>query len=305
MSSKRAIVILNRGSGRQNGDQAESTIRAAFARHGITAEFIHIDKRNDPASAARQALSMAEGIIAVAGGDGTISGVSSAMKDQDRPLGIIPQGTFNYFARSMGIPEDLQEAVDVIAGGESRAVHVATINGETFLNNASIGAYPAILKTREGIYRRWGRSRIAAYWSVIKALIDFRTSLKLTIVVDGKETDLRTPLVFAVNNAFQLDQMGLDGQECIARGDMVLLVAPDTYRFGLLRHAVALATGMAKHHTDYEMLCGSEIEIRMKQRKRYVARDGEIAVMKGPFRLTRATSPIHIFVPRASGKDVR
>ena len=86
---------------------------------------------------------------------------------------------------------------------------------------------------------------------------------------------------------------------------MVLLVAPDTYRFGLLRHAVALATGMAKHHTDYEMLCGSEIEIRMKQRKRYVARDGEIAVMKGPFRLTRATSPIHIFVPRASGKDVR
>ena len=148
MSSKRAIVILNRGSGRQNGDQAESTIRAAFARHGITAEFIHIDKRNDPASAARQALSMAEGIIAVAGGDGTISGVSSAMKDQDRPLGIIPQGTFNYFARSMGIPEDLQEAVDVIAGGESRAVHVATINGETFLNNASIGAYPAILKTR-------------------------------------------------------------------------------------------------------------------------------------------------------------
>ena len=68
MSSKRAIVILNRGSGRQNGDQAESTIRSAFARHGVTAEFIHIDKRNHPASAARQALSMAEGIIAVAGG---------------------------------------------------------------------------------------------------------------------------------------------------------------------------------------------------------------------------------------------
>ncbi len=275
MSSKRAIVILNRGSGRQDGDQAENTIRSAFARHGITAEFIHTDKRNDPASAAREALSSGEGIIAVAGGDGTISGVSSAMVDHDRPLGIIPQGTFNYFARSMGIPENLEEAVDVIAAGDSRPVHVATINGETFLNNASIGAYPAILKTREGIYRRWGRSRIAAYWSVIKALMDFRTSLKLTIVVDGKESQLRTPLVFA------------------------------TYRFGLLRHAVALATGRAKHHTDYEMLCGSEIEIRMKQRKRYVARDGEIAVMRGPYRLTRASSPIHIFIPSTTGKTVR
>lgn len=305
MSPKRAIVILNRGSGRQDGDQAESTIRNAFARHGITAEFIHIDKRGDPATAARQALSMGDGIIAVAGGDGTISGVTSAMVGQVQPLGIIPQGTFNYFARSMGIPEDLDGAVDVIASGQSSPVHVATINGETFLNNASIGAYPAILKTREGIYRRWGRSRVAAYWSVIKALMGFRTTLKLTIAVDGKETKLRTPLVFAVNNAFQLDQMGLDGQDCIARGDMVLLVAPDTYRFGLLRHAVALATGMAKPHTDYEMLCGSEIEIRMKQRKRYVARDGEIAVMEGPYRLTRATPPLRIFVPETGKEAVR
>ena len=305
MSSQRAIVILNRGSGRQNGDQAETTIRNAFARHGITAEFIHIDKRNDPKSAAHQALSRGDGIIAVAGGDVTISGVTSAMVDQDRPLGIIPQGTFNYFARSMGIPEDLDRAVDLIASGESRPVHVATINGETFLNNASIGAYPAILKTREGIYRRWGRSRIAAYWSVIKALIDFRTTLKLTIVVDGEENTLRTPLVFAVNNAFQLDQMGLDGKDCIARGDMVLLVAPDTYRFGLLRHAIALATGLAKPHTDYEMLCGSEIDIRMKQRKRYVARDGEVSIIKGPYRLTRAASPIHIYVPIAAKEAVR
>ncbi|HBB84823.1 MAG TPA: diacylglycerol O-acyltransferase, partial [Sulfitobacter sp.] len=77
MSSQRAIVILNRGSGRQNGDQAETTIRNAFARHGIAAEFIHIDKRNDPKSAAHQALSRGDCIIAVAGGDGTISGVTS------------------------------------------------------------------------------------------------------------------------------------------------------------------------------------------------------------------------------------
>ena len=305
MSPKRAIVILNHGSGRQDGEQAEATIRNAFARHGVTAKFIYIDKRNAPANAAREALSAGDGLIAVAGGDGTISGVSAAMVGQDRPLGIIPQGTFNYFARSMGIPEDLEKAVDLIATGQSRPIHVATINGETFLNNASIGAYPAILKTREGIYRRWGRSRIAAYWSVIKALIGFRTTLKLTIAVDGIQRTLHTPLVFAVNNAFQLDQMGLDGQDCIARGDMVLLVAPDTYRFGLLRHAVALAIGTAKPHTDYEMLCGSEIEIHMKQRKRYVARDGEVAVMAGPYRLSRATSPIHIFVPDAAKESVR
>jgi diacylglycerol kinase family enzyme len=305
MSVERATVILNRGSGRQNGDQAEAAIRSAFARHDIVAEFIHIDKSTTPQAATRRALAAESGIIAVAGGDGTISGVTSVMVGQDRSLGVIPQGTFNYFARSMEIPDDLEQAVDVIAGGHSRAVHVATINNQTFLNNASIGAYPAILKTREGIYRRWGRSRIAAYWSVLKALITFRTTLKLTIAVDGVERRIRTPLVFAVNNAFQLDQMGLDGQDCIARGDMVLLVAPDTYRLGLLRHAIALATGFARPETDYEMLCGKEIEIQIGRKKRSVARDGEISVMQGPYRLSRATAPLRIFVPEEAKEGVR
>lgn len=305
MSVERATVILNRGSGRQNGDQAEAAIRSAFARHDIAAEFIRIDKSTTPQAATRRALAAESGIIAVAGGDGTISGVTSVMVGQDRWLGVIPQGTFNYFARSMEIPDDLEQAVDVIAGGHSRAVHVATINSQTFLNNASIGAYPAILKTREGIYRRWGRSRIAAYWSVLKALITFRTTLKLTIAVDGVERRIRTPLVFAVNNAFQLDQMGLDGQDCIARGDMVLLVAPDTYRLGLLRHAIALATGFARPETDYEMLCGKEIEIQIGRKKRSVARDGEISVMQGPYRLSRATAPLRIFVPEKAKEGVR
>lgn len=305
MSADSAIVILNRGSGKQNGNQAEAAIRSAFARHGIEADFLHIDKSNTPQKATEHALQKDYGIIAVAGGDGTISGVASVMVGQNRPLGVIPQGTFNYFARSMGIPEELDGAVDVIAKGPMRSVHVATINGQTFLNNASIGAYPAILKTREGIYRRWGRSRIAAYWSVLKALFTFRTTLKLTIIVDGVERRLNTPLVFAVNNAFQLDQMGLDGQDHIARGDMVLLVAPDTYRWGLLRHAIALASGFARPETNYEMLFGKEIEIRCKRRKRSVARDGEISVMQSPYQLSRAQEGLQIFVPSEAKEGVR
>lgn len=305
MSVKRAIVILNRSSGKQNGNQAEADIRDAFARHEIPTEFIYIDKKTSPQAATEQALAQPHDIIAVAGGDGTISGVASVMVGQDRVLGVIPQGTFNYFARSMEIPDDLDRAVDVIAAGQQRPVHVATINDQTFLNNASIGAYPAILKTREGIYRRWGRSRVAAYWSVLKALVTFRTTLRLNIAVDGVEQQINTPLVFAVNNAFQLDQMGLDGQDCIARGDIVLLVAPNTYRWGLLWHAVALAIGLARPHTDYEMLCGKEIIIGSNRKKRSVARDGEISVMRGPYRLRRATEPMHIFVPQDAKAGVR
>tara|TARA_R110002049_G_scaffold44333_6_gene130255 strand:+ start:114688 stop:115605 length:918 start_codon:yes stop_codon:yes gene_type:complete len=305
MSHRRAIVIINRASGNQDGQAKEDGIQTAFGAHGIAVDFVHIGRRTSVAAATRKALGMGEGTICVAGGDGTISGVTSVMVSQNRPLGIIPQGTFNYFARSLGIPQEMGGAVDIIAAGHHQDITVATINGHTFLNNASIGAYPAILKTREGIYRRWGRSRIAAYWSVIKALIAFRTALDLRLEVDGEERQCRTPLVFAINNAFQLSQMGLGGHDCIAAGKMVLLVAPDTSRLGLLRHAAALALGIARPETDYEMLCGAEIIIHMRRKKRSVARDGEISTMAGPFRLANSASPLKIFVPKAAVPETR
>jgi hypothetical protein len=86
---------------------------------------------------------------------------------------------------------------------------------------------------------------------------------------------------------------------------MVLLVAPDTSRLGLLRHAAALALGIARPETDYEMLCGSKIIIHMRRKKRSVARDGEISTMAGPFRLANSTSPLKIFVPKAAVPETR
>lgn len=306
MKPARAIVILNKGSGRENGDERKSLITERFKTHDIPVEFVEFEPgQNLEKIVSQTAKNSPDATIIASGGDGTISGVAAGLLGHDNQIGIIPSGTFNYFARSLNLPETVDEAIDVIAKGHIRPTDVSVINDKVFLNNASIGAYAAILQTREGIYKRWGRSRMAAYWSVIKALATLRAPLRLTVSVDGKSFHHRTPLVFAMSNAFQLNEMGLSGEECIADGGMVLLVAPDTNRWGLFKHAASLALGVAKQKTDYEIHCGSEIDLEMPHRARPVARDGELAKMKGPFKLRMKREALKIIVPPEFKEAVR
>ncbi len=305
MPQKRVVIILNKSSGNHNGTDREEEIRAAFERHGAVVAFERISAHDSVESAANAALKDKDAIIAVSGGDGTICGVASVMIEQDRPFGIIPSGTFNYFARSLDLPDDLDAVASLIVTGTPGPVDAATINGRMFLNNASIGAYAAILQTREGVYRRWGRSRIAAYWSVIKALATFRAPLHLTVTIDGETSSFRTPILFMINNAFQLEQMGLDGTECIEAGKLVVLIAPDTNRWGLFKHAIALALGVAKPETDYDMRCGRDVHIVMRRKRRPVARDGELSRLGGPFDVRKTRKPLQIIMAEDKAGQVR
>ena len=306
MKPSTVTIILNSGSGRKDGHTRKKSIADRFETHGIEAKFVTFEPNTDLAKIAEDVAKANPDItIVAAGGDGTICGVAAGLRGQPNQMGIIPSGTFNYFARSLDIPETVDEAVDVIASGLSRSTDIGIINDRVFLNNASIGAYAAILQTREGVYERWGRSRIAAYWSVAKALARFRSPLRLTITVDGKSFKHRTSLVFAITNAFQLKEMGLSGEECIAKGGMVLLIAPDTNRWKLFKHAASLALGIAKRETDYEMRCGNEIDLEMQNRSRPVACDGELERMEGPFRLRMQRDVLTLLVPTGSKAAIR
>jgi diacylglycerol kinase (ATP) len=87
--------------------------------------------------------------VVVAGGDGTIGFVARALADSDRTLGIISLGTFNNFARSLGLPEDLDEAIRAVRNGRPRAITVGRVNGRVFLEAAAIGMFGAAIELGE------------------------------------------------------------------------------------------------------------------------------------------------------------
>jgi diacylglycerol kinase family enzyme len=180
-----------------------------------------------------------------------------------------------------------------------RTIPLGAVNGRVFLNNASVGAYAAILFRRERIYRRWGRSRLAAYWSVLTTLLRFRTSLDVSITVDGVTRAFRTPLVFVAKNAHQLDIFDLAGADCVRSGEFAVFVAPDCTRFELLRTAFRLAVRSVEPSRDFELICGRDVRIETRRRRRFVARDGERERMTAPFRFEMQPDGLRVIVPAA------
>lgn len=305
-TTARICVLLNAGSGKgRAAGQGPDDIRAAFASAGLDADIRVLKDGSDIVPATRAALREGCDMIVAAGGDGTISGVAGVMNGSGVPLGILPLGTFNYFARSLDIPVEMPEAVNLLAQGVRRPVRVARINDRVFLNNASLGAYPAILRTREDIYRKWGRSRLAAYWSVLVTLVTLRRPLRLRIETGGKVIERRTPLAFAVNNAFQLDEVGLRGRDEIGKGRLALFIAPDTGRWGMLRHAVSLALRRAEQKVNFDLIAAGRMTIHAKSHSRDIACDGERIRMKAPFDLRVIEDALIVVVPRDRVADTR
>lgn len=299
-------VLVNRGSGGQDQDRLDrvrAAMRAALGHDGaVVAE---VSPRRI-AEAARNAARAGAGTVVACGGDGTIAGVSEGLKDEAAQeggarLGVLPAGTFNYFARGLGIPLDLEGAARAIAAGATRALTVGEVNGRLFLNNASLGVYPAILREREDVYRRYGRSRVAAYWSVLRTMQNFRRPLRLRIEHDQGEISVRTPLAFVGSSAYQLDRLGIDGAGAVRDGKLALLIAPDEDGGALIRRAMRLGARMAVKGEDYRLIVSSRLRIETGSGTRLLARDGERERMRGPFEIAARPGALRVAVPKEAG----
>lgn len=290
-------VIMNAGSGKKRGAALAEELGGLFERFPGRFELRVARRGSEIGDEAGRAVDAGFRTVVAAGGDGTIGAVASRLAGTDRRLGILPLGTFNYVARSLGLPAELEGAVRVVAEGRERTLDVGDVNGRIFLNNASLGAYAAILNRREEVYRRWGRSQLAANGSVLLALASFRTALSLKVTIDGEVRRFRTPLVFVANNAYQLEQFGLQGGDCISSRRFALYVAPDAGRLALMRLAVGLALRRLQPKRDFELHCGADILVETRRARRHVARDGERERMTGPFRFRLRQDALRVLVP--------
>jgi diacylglycerol kinase family enzyme len=98
--------------------------------------------------------------VVVAGGDGTIGFVARALADSDRTLGIVSLGTFNNFAKSLGLPRDPEEAIRALRNGRPHAITVGRVNGRVFLEAAAIGMFGAAIELGEAAKDlAWGQLR--------------------------------------------------------------------------------------------------------------------------------------------------
>ncbi|HEX5693571.1 MAG TPA: diacylglycerol kinase family protein, partial [Arenimonas sp.] len=215
------FIVINQGSGKHEGETPRETIAALLEAAGRRHEFIVIEDAGDIAGVAEAAVARAkaeQGIVVAVGGDGTLNAVAQAVIGSGCAYGVLPQGTFNYFGRTHGIPQELAGSVPALLRAGVEPVQVGRVNGHVFLVNASLGLYPEILQDREGFKKKLGRSRWVAIYSGLRTLMREGRQLHLEIESENERRRVRTPSLFIGNNRLQLDRLGLPEEAALASG---------------------------------------------------------------------------------------
>jgi diacylglycerol kinase family enzyme len=298
LAQAKVCVVMNRGSGKKKHQELRQMLEDRLAPACGTYVLRESRKGSDLPALARQVAGEGFDLVIAAGGDGTQSAVAGALTGTDTIMGVLPGGTFNYFARDLGVGEAIEDALDTLLDARVETVDVGDVNGLIFLNNVSLGAYPQILKTREGIYKRWGRSRLAAYWSVLVALRRLRKPMQLVARVDGQAQRYTSALVFVARSAYQLDSFGLEGAAEIRRGEFAVLIAKAKKPLPLMRSALRMAVGHSAKDDDFDLILTDELQIETPKRRQLVAHDGEKTQLDSPFRLEVRHDGLRVLLPR-------
>ncbi len=278
----RIFVILNAGSGPGHDEALTQHVHDLFVSAGVPAEVCLARGGGEIAAKVAHAISERVDVIVAGGGDGTVSAVAAALTGGDIALGILPLGTLNHFAKDLGLPLALDEAVRQIAAGQTTRVDVGEVNGRVFVNNSSLGLYPDIVHERERQQKRIGRGKWTAFlWATVTALRKY-PFLSVCLSVAGKEHRRRTPFVFIGNNEYRMHGFALGARERLTGGRLSLYVAERPGRLRLVQLALRALVGRLKQARDFDVLLATEIVIESRHHHLRVATDGETTIMKPP-----------------------
>jgi diacylglycerol kinase family enzyme len=305
------IVILNAQGGtvaRMGHAAARFEIIEAFADHGIAAETVLVRGKTIVRTVrklaasydAQLAAATAPPVIIAAGGDGTVNAVVQALASTGAPLGILPLGTLNHFARDLGLPFDIPGAVAVIAAGNTTAVDVAEVNNRIFVNNSSIGLYPDMVRDRERQRRQTRRAKWLAMALAFVRTLRRPPMRRLTIEAENWVRPLRTPLAFIGNNVYETKFPTLGRRATLTGGVLCLLIAKAERPFDIIRLLLRAAFGRLDQARDFEQHHLQALAIRSRHRRLLVALDGEVAILTTPLAYRIRPRDLRVFVPRPS-----
>ncbi|HJP56809.1 MAG TPA: diacylglycerol kinase family protein [Gemmatimonadales bacterium] len=291
----RITVLLNAASGTGAAPAARAEIERLLAEAGHQAR-VELAAGERLPELARKAVEGGADAVLAGGGDGTISGVAGALAGTEVPLGVLPLGTLNHFARDLGIPLGLPDAIGVILAGVVTPIDVGEVNGHVFLNNSSIGVYPRVLRLRER-YRQRGRSKwIAAFWAIL-AVLRRHSFMGVRVEADGETIVRRTPFVFVGNNAYRMEGLSAGSRDSLTDGRLVIYMMNAGGRRSLLWLAWNVLIGRTRQLTELEERSVLEAQIELRRGGIQLALDGEVIEERGPLAYRVRPGALRVFTP--------
>jgi diacylglycerol kinase family enzyme len=287
-------LFLNRNSGARLPAGEIDELRQAASAAGV--EVIELSPETDCGREIRARRARGTKLFIAAGGDGTVHHVLQSVVNTDAMLAVLPLGTYNHFARDLGIPLDWREALRVAVEGRKRQVDTGRINDRFFVNNLSIGLYPELVAKREERgrdYPRW-KARLYAVFTTLRKY----PHVTLAVETAHRHEVIRTHVFMVSNNPYDLERFGIEApRESLSEGRLSVYWLPHSSRLRLTRFLARYATGRVRTIPGFRSFKTVRMRVQSSRPHLKVGIDGELFTLDTPLLVTAVPQSLTVLVP--------
>lgn len=289
---KQAVLIVNAMS--RSGADVFQEVRTKLIAAGVEIVEAHaIDHPDDIGPAVRSAIAKAPMVI-IGGGDGSLSSNVDFFVGHDVVFAFLPLGTANSFAGSLGIPKDIDSAIDVIANGQRKWIDLGRIDGDYFVNAAAIGLSPMIAQTVPHKLKRYlGKVGylIWAFWCALR----FRPFKIIIESADGQKEKFWATEARIANGSYHGGVELIESQR-VDSGEIVIQAVTGRSIWGLAWSWFATILKLRSRHGTTREFRGTSMKLNTRPHLK-ISIDGEVCA-KTPVTVSIARHVIEVAAPR-------
>jgi diacylglycerol kinase family enzyme len=291
----KGTLFLNPSSGARFPASEKQKLEAATRESGL--DVVHIGRDVNVAETIRARMREGSRLFVAAGGDGTINHVIQPLVHSEATLAVIPVGTYNHFAKDVGIPLEWRDALDVAISGDSRQVDTARANDLFFVNNLSIGLYPELVARREAKgrdYPRW-KARLQAFFTTLRQY----PHVTFNVETEHHQEVIRTHIFMVSNNSYDLSRIGIEApRSTLSEGRLSVYWLPHLPRWELTKFGAHYLAGRVSTAPGFRSFRTSKMKVQSRDRELRVGIDGEVFTMTLPLVITIVPQSLLVKVPR-------
>lgn len=295
-NSYHAIFNANAGTALANGITAED-LRSGLSQAGLEGTIDDDTSRPLEARLEDARRSPARTLIA-AGGDGTATALATIALETNRPLAVLPLGTANLLARDLGLPLTPEEWFESFGSNVTRRIDVGEVNGELFLHNVSVGAFPGLAAAREHMRGRPGLSATLGFLAHLARRLSRLRRFAAEVTPAGQEPHIELVQSLTVaNNRYDEAPGAIFTRSRLDRGALGLYLIRHLGVGDAVRLAMEMLMGTWGGDEVIEIEDVSAVQIRTRRRRVQVMIDGEVRMFSSPLSFRIRPQALAVLAP--------
>lgn len=302
LTHPRVAVIVNRQSGTVRSMGEDAALALISENIGTDADIRMVSGAEVEPAIRRIAAEGGVDRLIVGGGDGTVASAAGLLAGSGIAMGILPLGTMNLMAKSIGLSADPAVAAAQLRTAEARPVDAARVGGRLFLHHISFGIQPRMVRIREKLGYSSRLTKMLAGLRALASVLLRPQSQRLTLTLDGTRREIKAPALVISNNIY-VDSAWLM-QARLDEGLLGIYALKPMSRLAFLRLALDLFRGRWRDNLNVDEDNARSVTIEIsrrrfgrKRRSVWASIDGELSLLGLPLTITSEPAAVNMLVP--------